>query len=512
MREFLSWLLVLFSFLGLLDASYLTYQKVTGFIPPCTAGFACETVITSKYSLIGPIPLVFFGVAYYGLILLITTLVFLEKDHVKILGKLFHTSDLLWISLGGLCVSLYLIFIMGVVLKAWCIYCLFSALMCFLIVGTTFVYWNLYRKACVCEASYFRRTVLSILYTRILKPFFFLLDAEFVHTRMLKVGEWLGDHEWTRSLTAWMFMTDPHRKSFTVDGISFRSRVGLSAGFDYEACLTQILPSLGFGFMTIGTITYLPFEGNPKPRLARFPQSKALLVNKGFLNPGAQEIIARLKGKKFQIPVGISIGSTNIAFPTLHDRIIDVVSCFKLFENAKLSYIYYELNISCPNTTQGQPFLEPFNFRKLLVALHKLHIKRPIYIKMPIDLSHSETLSLLRVADTFPFICGVIFGNLTKDKNNPDITAGDRAKWKEIQGNLSGKPTFARSNNLIAFTHSHFGKRFTIIGTGGIFTPQDTLIKLQKGASLVQLITGMIYEGPQLINQINDAVRMHDFQ
>jgi dihydroorotate dehydrogenase len=121
---------------------------------------------------------------------------------------------------------------------------------------------------------------------------------------------------------------------------------------------------------------------------------------------------------------------------------------------------------------------------------------------MPIDYPTKQTLALLRVIEKFP-IAGVIFGNLTKDKDNPYVTNSDRRIWKKSSGNLSGKPTWNRSNALIALTKKYFGNRFTIIGTGGIFTPEDAAEKMKLGADVVQLITGMIYQGPQLISQIN---------
>ena len=121
---------------------------------------------------------------------------------------------------------------------------------------------------------------------------------------------------------------------------------------------------------------------------------------------------------------------------------------------------------------------------------------------MPIDQSEKETLALLSMLAKHN-VRGVIFGNLTKDKTNPAVHPEDRKVWLTRKGNLSGKPTWQRSNNLVALTRNHFGTRFTIIGTGGIFSGEDALQKLEAGADLIQLITGMIYEGPQVIGKIN---------
>src|SRR6185369_8186211 len=204
----------------------------------------------------------------------------------------------------------------------------------------------------------------------------------------------------------------------------------------------------------------------------------ALLVNKGFKNVGAKDIIAKLTGKTFAIPVGISIGSTNKAFTSPAAQIQDIVHCFQLFEKSTVKHSFYELNISCPNTKGGQPFTTPSRLQRLLRELEKLKIARPVYIKMPIDYSQEETLALLTVAAKHT-VAGVIFGNLTKDHENPDVNAQDRIDWASKQGNLSGKPTWNRSNALVALTRKKFKKRFTIIGTGGIFSPQDAAYKMK---------------------------------
>lgn len=343
------------------------------------------------------------------------------------------------------------------------------------------------------------------LYRTIAKPFFFRRDPEQVHNSLVRVGKLIGVIPPLRWLTRQLWAYQDSRLVTTLDGITFPNPVGLSAGFDYDANLTDIIPAIGFGFQTIGTVTLEPYAGNPAPRLGRFPRSKALLVNKGLKNIGARAIIAKLAKKRLTIPVGISIGSTNRTFATEAAQISNIVECFALFEASKLKHAYYELNISCPNTFGGEPFTTPTKLKKLVKAVTDLELSKPLYIKMPIDQSEAETLDLLKVLAAYP-VQGVVFGNLTKDKNNPAVHPVDRKGWQNRKGNLSGKPTWERSNRLIKLTKTQFGDRFTIIGTGGIFNGQDALEKLQLGADIVQLITGMIYEGPQVIGQINAFV------
>jgi dihydroorotate dehydrogenase len=339
------------------------------------------------------------------------------------------------------------------------------------------------------------------IYKNCVKPVFFLLDPELVHNKMTESGRFLGKYSFIKKgvESAWGYCDSSLIKN--IDGIIFPNPIGLSAGFDYNGDLHQILPSLGFGFHTIGTVTLQPYAGNPKPRLGRFPRSKALLVNKGLKNIGANGIISKLSNVHFAIPTGISIASTNKYFETEREQIEDIAECFRLFENSEVNHIYYELNISCPNTFGGEPFTTPSKLKRLMSAMDTLHLKRPLYIKMPIDQSEKETLEMLQVIDKHN-VQGVIFGNLTKDKTNPAVHADDQKEWQTKKGNLSGKPTWERSNNLIQLTRKSFGDRFTIIGTGGVFSGKDAEHKLRLGADLVQLITGMIYEGPQLIGQI----------
>ncbi len=344
---------------------------------------------------------------------------------------------------------------------------------------------------------------IGFLYQRIIKKIFFWWDAETIHNFLTNVGKLLGSSQLTQLLTEWCFAYRSSHLSRVIDGITFPNPVGLAAGFDYNGQLTQILPSVGFGFQTIGTVTLNPYPGNPKPRLGRFPNSQALLVNKGLKTKGAKQIIYDLeKIDSFAYPIGISIASTNQHFNSLRDQLVDFMSCFVLFEKSHVKHTYYELNISCPNTFGGEPFTTPTRLELLLKCVDRLQLSRPVYIKMPIDQSEKETLQLLKVAANHQ-ISGVVIGNLTKDKHNPDVLPTDQAEWQQRAGNLSGKPTWNRSNQLIKLTRQHFKNRFTIIGTGGIFSGEDAQTKIELGADLVQLITGMIFQGPQLIGQIN---------
>lgn len=337
-------------------------------------------------------------------------------------------------------------------------------------------------------------------YRNIVKPIFFSFDPESVHDTMVGVGKFMGEIPLARRVTRSLFAYNHPILSQTINGITFENPIGLAAGFDYDANLTQILGDLGFGFQTVGTVTQSYYEGNTKPRLGRLPQSRSLLVNKGFKSGGAAAVIDKLRPLSFTHPVGMSIGSTNTIYAKASGQIDDIMATFSQVD-AQLPHLsYFELNISCPNLKTGEPFSTPKRLQTLLTELEKLSISRPIYIKMPSDISIDETIQLAKIADKFT-IAGMIFGNLTKDRKNPDLVASEVAT--ATAGNFSGKPVEKRANALLGATYQQFGDRFTLIGCGGCFSADDAYTKIRLGASLVQMITGMIYEGPQVIGQIN---------
>jgi len=329
----------------------------------------------------------------------------------------------------------------------------------------------------------------------------FLFDAEFIHNSITNLGKIIGNIKpITWLMKKFTLVENPILAQMT-GNICFKNPIGLAAGFDYEAKLTQILPAVGFGFQTVGTITNKQYEGNIKPRLGRLPKSRSLLVNKGFKNLGIRETLKRLENKKFEIPVGLSIGVTNTSSLSNQEVAInDIVEAFKVAERSFIPFSYYEMNISCPNLHVKVDFYSPKHFEELLIAVTKLNLSKPLFIKMPIDETNDEVLEILKVIVRYP-VQGVIFGNLQKNKNDPALHPLEVENASK--GYFSGKPTEKRSNELISLTYKTYGKKLTIIGCGGVFSPEDAYKKIRLGASLVQLITGMIYEGPQLIAEIN---------
>ncbi len=492
MKKF--FILALLSLFGIADAAYLTYEHYQQVTPPCTVNHLlpiasdCGKVLRSSYSVMFGIPLAVFGIIQYSFLLLVIILLAVYRK------KIFAYWVILQSMIGAI-FSLYFMYIQIGILKSICTYCTLSALI-------SFVIFFLVAKFFFREKASLRLDIIAFFYQNIMKPVLFLLDPEFIHNIMVARGELIGK-TFIKHILNWKLNYSSPKLKQKIAGINFSGPVGLAAGFDYEARLTQALYSLGFGFQTVGTITSLPYEGNPYPRLGRLPKSRSLMVNKGFKNPGAENITQKLNKLNFNIPLGISIGgSNNENIENINQAIEDVKQSFRLFEKSKIKNSYYELNISCPNLINTNiDFYKPKNLNQLLQSIKRLKLKKPVFIKMPISITDKEFISLLAVIEKFKFVKGVIIGNLLKDRKNKLLDQQEVKKFKV--GNFSGKPCEPRSNELIKLTFRKYGSRLVIIGCGGIFNGQDAYKKITLGASLVQLITGMIYQGPQVISQIN---------
>ncbi len=336
-------------------------------------------------------------------------------------------------------------------------------------------------------------------YKKILKPILFLFDPELVHDFMTSFGSVLGKSFIGRKVTDIAYGYHGKDISKIVDGIKYKTPFLLSAGFDYNGHLSQILPNVGFGGEEIGSVTAKPCLGNPKPRLTRLPRSKSIIVNKGLRNDGVDTIIGRLKAlPKSDFVKGVSIAKTNCKdASTVEGAIQDYVYSFERLNQENVGD-YYTLNISCPNAYGGEAFITADLLEQLLQSIKKIPCSKPIYVKMPINIPWEQFHSLLKVIDKFG-LQGVIIGNLNKDYNYLDFRNEAPQKYC---GGISGKPCSALSTELIKKTRLTFGKRFTIIGVGGVMSEQTANEKFDAGVDLIMLITGLIYEGPGLIRKL----------
>lgn len=341
-------------------------------------------------------------------------------------------------------------------------------------------------------------------YSKIIKPILFKLDPENVHDFFVDFGEWTGKSRFCRNLIHFFYGYRGKDISKKVDGLTYKTPFILSAGFDYNGRLPNILPAISLGGVEVGSVTGSACEGNKKPRLTRLPKSKSILVNKGLRNDGVEAVIERLKNQPRQkdFVVGVSIAHTNdLASSGVEASIADYFYSFRRLNEENVGD-YYTFNISCPNAFGGETFANPEMLFLLLSKISSIKCDKPIYIKMPINLEWPEFNELLKVIYKFKNISGVVIGNLNKDYNTLDFKGELPEK---PSGGLSGKPCFELSNALIRQTREAYGERFTIIGCGGVMSPEDMSEKFKAGSDLVQLITGLIYNGPGFIKQLANS-------
>ena len=283
-----------------------------------------------------------------------------------------------------------------------------------------------------------------------------------------------------------------------VFGLKFKNPVGLAAGFDKNAEYIEEMAGLGFGFIEIGTVTPRPQPGNDKPRMFRLVEDEALINRMGFNNQGADVAAGRLRRLKDRqnLIIGGNIGKNKLT-PN-EEAVNDYTYCF----NALFEYVdYFVVNVSSPNTPGLRDLQEKEPLTRILNALqdlnHTKYVQRPILLKIAPDLTEAQLDDIVEiVAETK--IAGVIATNTTISR---DGLHSSLSLVKEI-GGVSGKPLTKRSTEVIRYLAERSNHSFPIIGVGGIHTPEDAIEKLEAGASLVQLYTGFIYEGPALISRI----------
>ncbi len=341
------------------------------------------------------------------------------------------------------------------------------------------------------------------MYKILIRPILFLFDPEAVHHftfRAIKFFSRLGLGGIFRKI----FVVDDPRLEREVFGVRFKNPVGLAAGFDKDAKLYNEFSDFGFGFVEIGTVTPKPQPGNPKKRLFRLKDDKAIINRMGFNNKGVFEAVEQLK-KRHRVIVGGNIGKNKVT--ANEDALKDYLICFEaLFDHVD----YFVVNVSSPNTPGLRELQDREPLTKLLKKLKSQNKKlakstskkeKPILLKIAPDLTDDQLLDIIEiVADTK--IDGVIATNTTIARN--DLKS--HLTLSEETGGLSGKPLTDRSTEVIRFLADNSRKAFPIIGVGGIHSEADALEKLEAGADLVQLYTGFIYEGPALIKKINKAI------
>jgi dihydroorotate dehydrogenase len=335
------------------------------------------------------------------------------------------------------------------------------------------------------------------MYKLIIRPLLFLFDPEKVHYFTFSLIRNLTKIPGSSYLFKTLYKVEDALLETEVFGLKFPNPVGLAAGFDKDAKLYQELSNFGFGFIEIGTLTPVGQDGNPKKRLFRLKEDNAIINRMGFNNGGVKEAVKRLKKNK-GVLIGGNIGKNKIT-PN-EDAVLDYQKCYDaLYKHVD----YFVVNVSSPNTPNLRELQDKEPLTKLLMTLQQENEKKskpkPILLKIAPDLTNEQLMDIVDIVNQ-THIAGVIATNTTLSR---DGLVSDNKK--EI-GGMSGKPLKNRSTEVIRFLHEKSNGSFPIIGVGGIHTVEDALEKLAAGASLIQLYTGFIYEGPQLIKNINKAI------
>ena len=332
------------------------------------------------------------------------------------------------------------------------------------------------------------------MYKKIISPFLFLFDPEKIHTFTFFLIKVFFKIPILGFIIESFYKVESPKLTRKLFGLTFENPVGIAAGFDKNATHISEFEKFGFGFIEIGTVTPKPQDGNPKKRLFRLKEDTAIINRMGFNNDGVTKIKNRLK-KNYNVLIGGNIGKNKVT-PNSQAK-NDYIICFKELYN----YVdYFVVNVSSPNTPGLRELQSKEFLNDLFIDLNKLRskeiIKKPILIKISPDLSKEKILEILEVIDTNN-IDGIIATNTTIDYPNL------KSKNKNETGGLSGAPLYDKSNKVISFISKKTNGKLPIIGVGGISTPEQAVKKIEAGAHLIQLYTGIIYEGPGIVRKIN---------
>lgn len=336
-----------------------------------------------------------------------------------------------------------------------------------------------------------------LMYKIIIRPSLFLLNAETAHHFSFTAIKYLSLIPGISSLIRTLFLSNDSKLITNVFGLTFRNPVGLGAGFDKNAQIYNELSDFGFGFVEIGTVTPVAQDGNEKPRLFRLLQDEGIINRMGFNNEGVEAIINRLR-KQRKIIVGGNIGKNKIT--PIENAKDDYDHCFeKLFDYVD----YFAVNVSSPNTANLRTLQEKEPLLEILFSLQKINDtkpkRKPILLKIAPDLHDNQLLDIIDIIAQTK-IDGVIATNTTITRE------GIKSEQCKEMGGLSGRPLTKKSTEVIKFLAEKSNHAFPIIGVGGIHSVDDAMEKIKAGATLLQLYTGFIYEGPDLVKNINKAI------
>lgn len=338
-----------------------------------------------------------------------------------------------------------------------------------------------------------------MIYNSVVKPLLFQLDAERAHNIIHKFAQTASRSLLLKAIARVTYSYQSPKLKQQVWGIDFKNPIGLAAGYDKNGEIPEIMEASGMGFVEVGSITGNPSTGNPKPRAFRLPRDRAMINRMGLNNDGAKTVVKRLKNKTLGIPLGINIAKTHDPNIMGDLAIQDYVHSFK---EAKKVADYITVNISCPNTSSGKTFEDPAILDELLSALRIREDARvvPTLVKFSSDLDRDELLNLLQVSEDHR-VHGYVACNTSSTREGLKT---DQQTIQEIgSGGLSGCPLAPKSIRIIKWISEAVKGQKPIIGVGGIDSFDTALKMLLAGADLLQIYTGLIFEGPGLVQSIN---------
>ena len=346
-----------------------------------------------------------------------------------------------------------------------------------------------------------------MIYRSLLRPILFRLPPETIHELALNSLRFFLGSPTTRKYIAQRNTLSPFGKLQRL-GLTFANPLGLAAGFDKNGTAAQALAALGFGFIEVGSVTSEPQPGNPRPRLFRLPRDRALINRAGFNNCGAAQLAANVRRWRPECILGVNVGKSRNVL--IADAIPDYVASFEAIYGIA---DYIAINVSSPNTPKLRELQQPEMLTELLKSLQQrndelakrnsLRQPKPLLLKIAPDLSDSEVESIVDIATRLK-ITGLIATNTTISRYGLQTPSAEVEACGE--GGLSGAPLRGRSNEVIALIYRLTRGEMPIIGVGGVFTAEDAWEKICAGASLIQLYTGFIYEGPGVARRINEGL------
>ncbi len=340
------------------------------------------------------------------------------------------------------------------------------------------------------------------MYKQLIRPILFSFDPERVHHFTFKMIRVLCGIPFISSAIEKKYKVENQRLERKLFGLTFKNPVGLAAGFDKNAVLYNELAHFGFGFIEIGTVTPKPQDGNPKKRLFRLVEDKGIINRMGFNNAGVEEVVKNLKKNKKQVIIGGNLGKNTTTNPDNYTEDYIIV-----FNELHPWVDYFVLNVSCPNVGSHAKLTDKSYLEELIFAVQKenqkYEVQKPILLKIAPDLNTSQLDEIIELVHSTK-IDGVIATNTSVSRENLKTS---RKELADIgNGGLSGQPIKDKSTEVVRYLATKSNKAFPIIGVGGIHSAEDALEKIKAGADLVQIYSGFIYEGPQLIRDINQRI------